>query len=192
MDRREPRPSRRERERELRRHRLVEQGRRACADVQRRVPTGARPGIRRRALPRTAPGSTDATAPVCIRQPPSDVRPRRRPRRRPAGGEHTHNEATDWPTGFGSDGNHIWTAFGPTNVKIHQTCLAVEFGDVQRAMKSGLHSTHGPCRSSGKSGTRSKSREPMRGGIALTRPWIHCSRPSRLHRIRFAITAYRG
>ena len=47
------------------------------------------------------------------------------------------NEATDSADRLGSDGNHIWTAFGPTNVKIHQTCLAVEFGDVQRAIKIG-------------------------------------------------------
>jgi hypothetical protein len=35
------------------------------------------------------------------------------------------------------DGNYICTAFGPTNVKIHQVCVALEFGDVQRAIEIG-------------------------------------------------------
>jgi hypothetical protein len=36
---------------------------------------------------------------------------------------------------LGADGNYVWTAFGPTNVKIHQVCVAMEFGDVQRAIE---------------------------------------------------------
>jgi transcriptional regulator with XRE-family HTH domain len=36
---------------------------------------------------------------------------------------------------LGVDGNYVWTAFGPTNVKIHQVCVAMEFGDVQRAIE---------------------------------------------------------
>jgi hypothetical protein len=38
---------------------------------------------------------------------------------------------------LGTDGNYVWTAFGPTNVKIHQVCVAMEFGDVQRAIEIG-------------------------------------------------------
>jgi hypothetical protein len=50
----------------------------------------------------------------------------------------THiGEASDSARQLGADGNHVWTTFGPTNVKIHQTCLAVEFGDIQRAIKIG-------------------------------------------------------
>jgi hypothetical protein len=38
---------------------------------------------------------------------------------------------------LGVDGNYVWTAFGPTNVKIHQVAVAMEFGDVQRAIEIG-------------------------------------------------------
>ncbi|MFI5834870.1 helix-turn-helix domain-containing protein [Micromonospora sp. NPDC051300] len=38
---------------------------------------------------------------------------------------------------LGADGNHVWTAFGPTNVSIHKTTVAMELGDVQRAIAIG-------------------------------------------------------
>jgi hypothetical protein len=38
---------------------------------------------------------------------------------------------------LGRDANHVWTAFGPTNVLVHETCIALEFGDVQRAVRLG-------------------------------------------------------
>lgn len=48
----------------------------------------------------------------------------------------THiDEAEASAARLGADGNYIWTAFGPTNVKIHQVCVAMEFGDVQRAIE---------------------------------------------------------
>lgn len=34
---------------------------------------------------------------------------------------------------LGRDGNHAWTAFGPTNVAVHDVSIAVELGDVQTA-----------------------------------------------------------
>ncbi|MEV6488816.1 helix-turn-helix transcriptional regulator [Actinoplanes sp. NPDC051633] len=40
---------------------------------------------------------------------------------------------------LGADGNFVWTAFGRTNVKIHQVAIANEFGDVQRAIEIGPH-----------------------------------------------------
>jgi transcriptional regulator with XRE-family HTH domain len=43
-------------------------------------------------------------------------------------------EAQDSAGRLGADGNHMWTAFGPSNVTIHQVCVAFEFGDVQRAL----------------------------------------------------------
>ncbi|MEJ3741719.1 helix-turn-helix domain-containing protein [Actinomycetes bacterium KLBMP 9797] len=46
-------------------------------------------------------------------------------------------EATDSAARLGGDANHLWTAFGPTNVKIHQVSVAMEFGDVQRAIEIG-------------------------------------------------------
>ena len=35
---------------------------------------------------------------------------------------------------LGADANHFWTAFGPTNVAIHQVATAMELGDVQVAV----------------------------------------------------------
>jgi len=36
---------------------------------------------------------------------------------------------------LGVDGNYGWTAFGPTNVVIHQISAATEFGDASRAIE---------------------------------------------------------
>jgi len=36
---------------------------------------------------------------------------------------------------LGEDGNHGWTAFGPTNVAIHQVSVATELGDAERAIE---------------------------------------------------------
>lgn len=38
---------------------------------------------------------------------------------------------------LGADANHMWTAFGPTNVAIHQVNTAMELGDVQIALDIG-------------------------------------------------------
>lgn len=38
---------------------------------------------------------------------------------------------------LGADANHLWTAFGPTNVAIHQVNTAMELGDVQIALDIG-------------------------------------------------------
>lgn len=38
---------------------------------------------------------------------------------------------------LGQDANHMWTAFGPTNVAIHQVATAAELGDMQIAMDLG-------------------------------------------------------
>lgn len=46
-------------------------------------------------------------------------------------------EAGDSAKRLGADANHVWTAFGPTNVTIHQVCVALEVGDVQRAIALG-------------------------------------------------------
>jgi transcriptional regulator with XRE-family HTH domain len=46
-------------------------------------------------------------------------------------------EAESAAAKLGDDGNFVWTAFGPTNVKIHQVVVANEFGDVQRAIEIG-------------------------------------------------------
>lgn len=51
---------------------------------------------------------------------------------------HTHiTEADAAATRLGADGNHVWTAFGPINVSIHKTTVAMEIGDVQRAIAIG-------------------------------------------------------
>lgn len=38
---------------------------------------------------------------------------------------------------LGRDANHLWTAFGPTNVAIHRVATAMELGDVQVAVDLG-------------------------------------------------------
>ncbi|MGI5197971.1 hypothetical protein ACQEVY_30805 [Streptomyces sp. CA-288835] len=38
---------------------------------------------------------------------------------------------------LGSDANHVWTAFGPTNVAIHRVATAAELGDMQIAADLG-------------------------------------------------------
>ncbi|MFE5004364.1 helix-turn-helix domain-containing protein [Streptomyces sp. NPDC056696] len=38
---------------------------------------------------------------------------------------------------LGRDANHVWTAFGPTNVAIHRVATAAEFGDMQVAIDLG-------------------------------------------------------
>jgi transcriptional regulator with XRE-family HTH domain len=40
-------------------------------------------------------------------------------------------------TRLGQDANHLWTAFGPTNVAIHRVATAAELGDVQVAIDLG-------------------------------------------------------
>lgn len=46
-------------------------------------------------------------------------------------------EADDSARRLGSDANHLWTAFGPTNVAIHRVSTAVELGDLQVAVDLG-------------------------------------------------------
>jgi len=38
---------------------------------------------------------------------------------------------------LGGDANHVWTAFGPTNVAIHRVATAAELGDIQVAVDLG-------------------------------------------------------
>jgi hypothetical protein len=35
---------------------------------------------------------------------------------------------------LGEDGNHAWTAFGPTNVRLHRISVATEMGDAAEAL----------------------------------------------------------
>ncbi|WP_211346717.1 helix-turn-helix domain-containing protein [Actinokineospora cianjurensis] len=46
-------------------------------------------------------------------------------------------EADEAATRLGIDANHLWTAFGPTNVAIHRMTTAMELGDVQVAVDLG-------------------------------------------------------
>jgi transcriptional regulator with XRE-family HTH domain len=46
-------------------------------------------------------------------------------------------EAEDSARRLGGDANYLWTAFGPTNVAIHQVSTAVELGDLQIAVDLG-------------------------------------------------------
>jgi hypothetical protein len=47
------------------------------------------------------------------------------------------SEAQDAARRLGTDANHMWTAFGPTNVAIHRVNTAMELGDVQIALDIG-------------------------------------------------------
>lgn len=46
-------------------------------------------------------------------------------------------EAQESADRLGGDANHLWTAFGPTNVAIHRVNTAMELGDVQVALDLG-------------------------------------------------------
>jgi len=46
-------------------------------------------------------------------------------------------EADESARRLGEDANHMWTAFGPTNVAIHRVATAMELGDVQLALDQG-------------------------------------------------------
>jgi transcriptional regulator with XRE-family HTH domain len=46
-------------------------------------------------------------------------------------------EADEAARRLGHDANHMWTAFGPTNVAIHRVSTAMELGDVQIALDQG-------------------------------------------------------
>jgi transcriptional regulator with XRE-family HTH domain len=43
-------------------------------------------------------------------------------------------EAEEMAAHLGTDANHLWTAFGPTNVEIHRVTIAMALGDVQVAL----------------------------------------------------------
>ncbi|HET7016106.1 MAG TPA: transcriptional regulator, partial [Streptosporangiaceae bacterium] len=43
---------------------------------------------------------------------------------------------------LGRDANHLWTAFGPTNVAIHRVNTAVELGDARTALRSTTLAAH--------------------------------------------------
>jgi hypothetical protein len=44
------------------------------------------------------------------------------------------DEAEEMARYLRADSNHLWTAFGPTNVKIHRVTIAMALGDVQVAL----------------------------------------------------------
>lgn len=47
------------------------------------------------------------------------------------------NRANNAAHQLGRDANYLWTAFGPTNVRIHEVSVAAELGDYQRASHLG-------------------------------------------------------
>jgi transcriptional regulator with XRE-family HTH domain len=47
------------------------------------------------------------------------------------------SEADDTARRLGRDGNHLWTAFGPTNVSIHRVTTAMDLGDIEYAIDLG-------------------------------------------------------
>lgn len=59
-----------------------------------------------------------------------------RTRNRPLARAHMER-AGQASVALGHDANHLWTAFGPTNVAIHEVAVAAELGDYQRAAHLG-------------------------------------------------------
>ncbi|MDI6098182.1 helix-turn-helix transcriptional regulator [Actinoplanes sp. NEAU-A12] len=47
------------------------------------------------------------------------------------------NEADEMARRLGRDSNHLWTAFGPTNVSIHRVTAAMDLGDIEFAIDLG-------------------------------------------------------
>jgi len=47
-------------------------------------------------------------------------------------------EASNAARRLGKDANHLWTAFGPTNVAIHRVNTAMELDNIKTALDSGL------------------------------------------------------
>jgi hypothetical protein len=70
--------------------------------------------------------------------------------------------------GLGADRNDYWTAFGPTNVRIHQISAAVAFGDAAMAVETGetLDLQHLPA---GLAGRRSQVSLDLARGYAQQR-----------------------
>lgn len=48
------------------------------------------------------------------------------------------HEADEAAQRLGADANHLWTAFGPTNVSVHRAAAAGELGDIQIATDLGM------------------------------------------------------
>jgi transcriptional regulator with XRE-family HTH domain len=53
------------------------------------------------------------------------------------GSQEFQREADTTASRLGADANHLWTAFGPTNVAIHRVASAMDLGDVQVAIDLG-------------------------------------------------------
>ena len=68
---------------------------------------------------------------------------------------------------LGEDGNHGWTAFGPTNVAIHRVSAAAELGDAGEAIAKAeyVDTTSMP------SGLRSR-----RAQVHIDMAWAYCQR----------------
>ena len=81
---------------------------------------------------------------------------------------------------LGADANHMWTAFGPTNVAIHRVATAGELGDVQVAVDLGPRVDTPACRWNAAYGTPSKSPAPTAPGTARDDAWPSSWTPNRL------------
>src|SRR6478752_1132131 len=74
----------------------------------------------------------------CTRRPDTPDKPEvRGTATRTTRSPHGSKFHDQWKLGLGADANHLWTAFGPTNVAIHRVSTAVELGDLQVAVDLG-------------------------------------------------------
>ena len=96
-------------------------------------------------------------------------------------------EADEAAQRLGTDANHLWTAFGPTNVAIHRVATAGELGDIQIAADLGqrIDTSDLPVERRVRAW---KSPGHSAPGTEPTKLWPSCWTPSRLHRNRCATT----
>jgi hypothetical protein len=108
-----------------------------------RLPPGrsGRADCRRRDDRRTSlgarPGDRQSRAPVGMGRAAPDRVDRRRPPRRPGAVRQLLGEAWTTADRLGQERNDLWTAFGPTNVALHEVSTAVELGDPGEVVRKG-------------------------------------------------------
>ncbi|MEV6925379.1 XRE family transcriptional regulator [Dactylosporangium sp. NPDC051485] len=97
--------------------------------------------------------------------------------------------ADEAATRLGRDANHLWTAFGPTNVAIHRVATAAELGDVQVAVDLGPRvDTAGLPMERRVRHALEVARAYSTWNRVMTH-WRRCSMPRRWHRSRSATTS---
>jgi hypothetical protein len=90
---------------------------------------------------------------------------------------------------LGRDANFLWTAFGPTNVRIPESRSPPNSVTTSKLPASGQPSMPAACPPSGKSDTASKSPEHSTTDTTRPRRSNFSSKPNRSRRIKFTATS---